>query len=127
MTEPLRKKISEMIAEFAGDFIRTSDDALQRQVNLQLACTAWNLANLPKSKRKKALQKYMDHFRKMNTPASVSAVESNLKQLIAEKLAQFPRETATIVSAEYKDCEGEDRIFVASVPLGTLPPAGGAF
>lgn len=127
MTKPLRKNISEMISEFAGDFIRMGEDVQRRQINLQLVCTAWNLANLPKQQRKVALRKYVEDFRKTNSAANASAVEYNLKQLIAEKLVKFPDETATIVSAEYKNIEGKDQLSVASAPAGTPLPVGGAF
>lgn len=127
MTKPLRKNISEMISVFAGDFIRMGENSQRKQMNLQLACTAWNLANLSKQQRKEALRKYVEDFREMNSAANAAAVEYNLKQLIAEKLAKFPNETATIVSAEYKNIEGKDQLSVASAPAGTPLPVGGAF
>ncbi len=127
MAERTREKISEMVAGFAGDFIRNGEDACRKQVHLNLASTAWNLANLPKPERKKAFRKYMDNFRRLNAEADVAAVEYNLKLLIAQKLAQFPHEMATIVSAKYMECEGEDRLSIASVPAGTPFPSGGAF
>jgi hypothetical protein len=116
-----------MVSAFAGDFINMGDDTPRRQIHLNLACTAWNLANLPKSQRKKTFRKYMDDFRGLNPEANIAAIEYNLKQLIAAKLAQFPREMATIISAEYIEGENEDRLSIASVPAGTPPPPGGVF
>ena len=124
MTESTRKKMSEMVSEFAGDFIRLGEDNRKRNINLQLACSAWNLANLSKPQRKKAFRMYMDDFRKLNPEADFAAVEHNLKQLILEKLARFPLELATIISAEYKEGDDENRISIVSVPKGTLPRAG---
>jgi hypothetical protein len=127
MSDQPRKKISEMVSLFAGDFIRLGEDVHKRNVHLKLACTAWNLANLPKNMRKKALRKYLDDFRKLNPEANHAAVEHDLKELIAEKLIQFPLEKATIVTAEYKEEDDEDHISVAAVPAGTAPPAEGMF
>ena len=45
-----------MIIEFAGDFIETGESMEQRQSHLNAACTAWNIANLPKYERRKALE-----------------------------------------------------------------------
>lgn len=39
---------SEMIIGFAGDFIETGESMEQRQSLLNAACSAWNIANLPK-------------------------------------------------------------------------------
>jgi len=59
-------KTSEMIIEFAGDFIETGDSMEQRQSRLNAVCTAWNIANLPKHERRKALERYVQSYRDQN-------------------------------------------------------------
>ena len=59
-------KTSEMIIAFAGDFIETGDSMEQKQSCLNAACTAWNIANLPKHQRRRALQRYLQRYREEN-------------------------------------------------------------
>lgn len=45
--EQRKRKISELIWEFAGDFIRRGETLEQRQSLLNAACSAWNMACNP--------------------------------------------------------------------------------
>jgi len=44
---PPKRKISEMIQEFAGDFIRLGKTPEDKQNYLNGACVAWNIASAP--------------------------------------------------------------------------------
>ena len=54
---PAKRKISEMICEFAGDFIRLGKNHEHKQCLLNAACTAWNIACVPAHNRQKALDR----------------------------------------------------------------------
>jgi hypothetical protein len=53
-----KRKISEMIQEFAGDFIRLGKTPEGKQNYLNGACVAWNIASAPPERR----SKLVDHF-----------------------------------------------------------------
>ncbi len=48
---------SELIFQFARNFIVTGESMEQEQSRLNAACTAWNIANLPKYERRKRLER----------------------------------------------------------------------
>ena len=52
-------KTSEMLVEYAGSYIDSATTPEERQNLLNVACTAWNIAILPRHERKKAVAKYM--------------------------------------------------------------------
>ena len=52
-------KISEMIINYASDYIRLGDTIDQKQSYLNGACAAWNISLLPAAKRKDAVDKFM--------------------------------------------------------------------
>ena len=91
---PQKPKMSEMISEFAGDFIRLGKTPEEKQNYLNGACVAWNVASAPPERRKKLL----DH-------------------LIEAKLKMFPHDLRQIVSATYIRTKEGDRIEVASARL----------
>lgn len=57
-----KRKISEMIWEFAGDFIRMGETPEQRQSHLSAACSAWNIACNPTA-LEKGLDQYVCEYR----------------------------------------------------------------
>ena len=90
-----------MIVKFAGGFIGSATTMEQRQNLLNVACTAWNIAVLPKPKHKKALAKYLQTVQQQN-PHSVEGgfLRKDLKQLIKLKMQLFPESKKPIVHAE---------------------------
>lgn len=57
-----RKKVSEMVLDFAGDFIRLGDTPEKRENCLRAACTAGNIACVPEKTRAGLLDQLLVSF-----------------------------------------------------------------
>ena len=93
-------KMSELIAEYASDYINMGDTTEERQSFLNGACTAWNIANLPHHQHEKALHQTAEEYIKLNP--KVDDVENylhDMRLLIKNKLELFPNIKKTIVNA----------------------------
>ena len=93
-------KMSEIIAEYASDYINMGDTTEERQSFLNGACTAWNIANLPNHQHEKALHQTAEEYNKMNP--EVDDVENylhDMRLLVKNKLKMFPDIRKTIVDA----------------------------
>lgn len=115
-----KRKMSEMIWEFAGDFIRMGDTVDERESLLNAACSAWNIACNPPEVRRRNLDKYMKEYKRYNRDADQEQVEdvrSNMEKLIQKKLDIFPGELRQIVGAQIVDSGGQDRIEVMSATI----------
>ena len=107
-----------MIIEFAGDFIETGESMEQRQSLLNAACTAWNIANLPKYERRKALERYLQSYRAQNPGVQdFNFLRKDMEHLIKKKNRLFPQIKKPIVDAEIRD-DG-DRYSIAAVSMRT--------
>lgn len=96
-------KISQMILDFASDFIEKGNTTEQKQSYLNAACTAWNIAILPKDKRKSAINKCLKEYRRFNPhEKDVSHVKHDMELLVQKKLRMFPNEKKPIVNAEIR-------------------------
>ena len=116
-----KRKISEVVWEFAGDFIRMGDTLDERQSLLNAACSAWNIACNPPEVRQRNLDKYMKEYRRHNRGADkeeIEGVRSNMEKLIAAKLKLFPTDRRQIVGAQMIESEGQERIEVVSATVG---------
>jgi hypothetical protein len=85
---PDKRKISQMIWEYAGDFIRMGGTPEERQSLLNAACSAWNIACDPPERRKANLDRYMVEYRRYNTDADeaqMAGVRSNMEKLVEKK------------------------------------------
>ena len=114
---PGKPKISQMLWEFAGDYIRMGDTVRDRQNYLNDVCSAWNIASEPPERREPSLNRYILEFRRHNPDADeaeLAGQRSNLEKLIARKLKMFPADTRQIVSARIVRSGDQDRIEVAS-------------
>jgi hypothetical protein len=112
-----RRKISELVWEFAGDFIRMGDTPDERQSLLNAACSAWNMACNPPEVRQRNLDSYMKEYLRHNLGADkeeVDGVRDNIEKLIAQKLKLFPNDLRQIVGAQMVKTDGKDRIEVVS-------------
>ena len=112
-----KRKVSEMIWSFAGEFIRFGDTLEERQNLLNAACSAWNMAcNLPEV-RDRSLDQYMKSYRSYNPHASddeISAIRSDMEKLIQNKLHLFPEVRKQIVGANITRVGDKDHIDVVS-------------
>ena len=109
-------KTSEMIIAFAGDFIETGESMEQRQSRLNAACTAWNIANLPKHQRRKALQSYLQSYRAENPGVQdADFLRNDMERLIKEKTKRFGQVKKPIVHAEIREDGERYSIFAVSM------------
>ena len=109
-------KISEMIIEFAGDFIETGESMEQRQSLLNAACTAWNIANLPKYERRKALERYPESYRALNPGVrDTRFLREDMEHLIKQKNRMFPQVKKPIVDAEILEDGDSYSVFAVSM------------
>jgi hypothetical protein len=105
-----------MIIAFAGDFIETGESMEQRQSRLNAACTAWNIANLPKHQRRKALQRYLQSYRAENPGVqNADFLRKDMEQLIKEKTRRFGQVKKPIVHAEIREDGERYSIFAVSM------------
>jgi hypothetical protein len=93
-----------MIIEFAGDFIATGESMAQRQNLLNVVCTAWNIANLPKYDRRKALERYLQGYRPANPGVQAACfLRKDMEHLIKQENRLFPQVKRPIVDAQIRD------------------------
>lgn len=79
------RKVSEMIWQFAGEFIRLGKTLGEKQNRLNVACTAWNMACIRPEVRNRSLNQYMESYQSYNTDVSdeqISGVRSDMEILI---------------------------------------------
>ena len=108
------QKITQMLLEVAAQFIELVASEEERQTHLGIACAAWNLSILPKSKRNKEYNKYvaeirrqiddketMDHFKKDLR----IIIKKDLNGLMAAKLKLYPTEKKPIISAQLENLD----------------------
>ena len=114
---PPQRKLSEMISEFAGDFIRLGETPEAKQNYLTGACTAWNIASAPPERRKKLVDDFLAEYKRHNPntdEAALSAIRKDMEHLIDVKLKMFPHDIRQIVTAQYIHTKAGDRIEVGS-------------
>ena len=117
---PQKRKLSEMISEFAGDFIQLGQTPEAKQNYLTGACTAWNIASAPPERRKKLVDNFVAEYKRHNAnidEAALAAIRKDMEQLIDVKLKMFPGDVRQIVSAQYISTKAGDRIEVASATV----------
>ena len=93
-------KISELISEYASDYINMGDNTEERQSLLNGACSAWNIAVLPEQLREEALRHNIEDYRRLN-PGIDDADDliHDMRTLIKKKLERFPDVKKVIVGA----------------------------
>ena len=118
---PQKRKLSEIIWEFAGDFIRMGDTPEEKHSLLNAACSAWSIACNSPELRKKNLDHYMREYRRFNPGADeeeLAGVRENMEKLIQRKLEMFPTDLRQIVGARIYPSGGKDRIEIMSARVG---------
>jgi len=109
-------KMSELIEQYAADFINMGETTEERQNYLNGACTAWNIANLDEKGREKAIRRVMEDHKRMN-PGTDDAENfvHDLRILIQKKLEMFPNIKKIIVDARIEPIsETKYKINIAS-------------
>jgi hypothetical protein len=118
---PAKRKISEMIWEFAGDFIRRGKTQEQKEMRLIAASNTWNIACNPPEHRRKLLDDYMSGYLRFNpetSPGDAAAIRSDMEALLKRKLKLFPADLRHIVDARLVPVGDQDRIEVVSATIG---------
>ena len=109
-------KMSELISEYASDYLNMGEDTEERQNYLNGACTAWNIAILDEDHREGALRGAIDAYKKMNPGTDdVENFEHDLRILIQKKLETFPDIKKVLIDAMIEPIsETKYRITIAS-------------
>jgi hypothetical protein len=93
-------KMSELISEYASDYINMGEDTEERQNYLNGACTAWNIAILDEKHREGALRHVIESYKRINPGTDdVENLEHDLRTLIQKKLEMFPEIKKVIIDA----------------------------
>ncbi len=107
-----------MIIKFAGAFIETGESMEQKQSRLNAACTAWNIANLPKHERRKALARYLQSDRAQNIGVqNANFLRKNMEYWIKQRNRLFSQVKRPIMYAESRD--DSDRFSITAVSMRT--------
>jgi hypothetical protein len=110
-----KQKVSQMVIDFAYDFISMGDSIEIKQSYLNTACVAWNIAILPENLHKALIERFIEEYQELNPKAGDSDnLRHDVKLLIKEKLRLYPNEKIAIANAEIIDENGKDRIIVFS-------------
>lgn len=93
-------KMSQLVGEYASDYINMGDGTEERQSLLNAACSAWNIAVLPEHLREQALRYNIEQYRKINHGIDDSDnLAHDLQILIQKKLRMFPNVKKVIIDA----------------------------
>ena len=114
------QKMSQMVWEFAGEFIRLGGTLEEKQNRLNAACSAWNIACNSPEVQNRFLHQYGETYRAYNPDVSdehVHAARSVMEKLIQNKLRLFPAVNKQIVGAQITRVAGQERIDIASARL----------
>lgn len=117
---PSAQRVSEMVWEFAGEFINLGASAEEKQNRLNAACSAWNMACEPPNVREKLLGQYVREYKRHNPHTDdkeLAAIQKDMEKLIESKLRLFPDVHRQIIGAQITRGEGKDRIDVVSAAL----------
>jgi hypothetical protein len=112
------QKISEMVLDFAGEFLRLGETPDKRRNLLSGACSAWNIACAPAETRAELLDQFIANYRLCNLGADAEqcrGVRQDLELLIQQKMKKYPDVIKQIVSCELTVVDGKDHIVVLSL------------
>lgn len=113
--------MSELIVDYASEYIAMGEDLEDRQSHLNAACSAWNIANLPPAERSHAIQRYLDKYLEFNPHVQdTNGLRHDIELLIENKLRMFPNAKNEIVGADISEADGKERINIVSIPHGQL-------
>jgi len=112
----LEIKMSELIGEYASDYINMGESMEERRSYLNGACSAWNIAVLPEHLREEALSRNIAEYKRMNPGVDdADDLADDLRKLIQKKLQMFPGVKKVIIDASIKPIsDTKYRILVAS-------------
>ncbi len=84
-------KMSELIINYAFDYLNLGGTLEEKQNHLNAACSAWNIALLKKEERQKALDNFIEHYKAINPDADdTDDARHDMELLIKEKIRLYP-------------------------------------
>lgn len=110
-------KISQLLIEFARDFIEFGETVEDMQNHLNIACVAWNIAILPYRERKQSLERIMTEFKAVTPDAeAVENFRNDMNELIKRKNKMFPAIKVSIAKATIVDeGDGDYKIYAMGI------------
>ncbi len=121
-----KEKVSQMIFDFASGFIDMAESIEEKQAHLDIACTAWNMAVLPRNKMERVFKKYFRHLTKCSIEKKeIKLLKGDVRELIAAKNSLFPDVNRHIVNAKIEPSNGDSyRITAAFLRVEEKESAG---
>ncbi|HYN76595.1 MAG TPA: hypothetical protein VES73_02235 [Lamprocystis sp. (in: g-proteobacteria)] len=115
------RTFSAIIAEFVEGYMDPEEPRLEvRQNYVNVACIAWNIAELARQEHEKAIRAYLDLYR-ANNPGSLdsilTALETDIHALIDWKLKKFAAFQGTVMEARLSVVNGKFSLAVVSMPI----------
>ena len=99
--------MSELIVEYASDYISLGKTMEERQSYLNSACSAWNIAVLPDHLCEKALRRSIEEYQRLNPWADdADNLMHDMRILIQKKLQMFPHVNKVIMAALIEPVSG---------------------
>ena len=113
------QKISAMVLKVAKGYIDMGETGEERENYLRSACSAWNIACLPRQKREHAIKQYVEQYQKINKAdeSDCKAIEEDLRLLIKQKDRLYPNVNVQIIGSRIENINGKDHVTVASVKI----------
>lgn len=110
-------KMSELIRQYASDYINMGETTEERQSYLNSACSAWNIAVLPEPLREEAIRRNIEEYKRINPGIDdADNLTYDLRKLIQKKLQMFPGVKKVILDATIEPISDKKyRIFIASM------------
>jgi hypothetical protein len=112
-------KISEMLLNFAGNYILMGEDIEEKQQYLNGVVSAWNIACLNEKDRERSIKKYMSEYRKLNPLQSkrdFRDVEEDLRLYLSRgRRYSIQKCESQIVNAHIQEVDGKIHVTVASL------------
>ncbi len=100
----MMQKVSKMLIDIAGGFITDLEYKEEVSAHLEITRTAWNIAILPKEKRKSALKKYINKQAKYApSQEELEALKLEMLKLIENKITKYPSVRNKVEKAEVVD------------------------
>ncbi len=111
-----------MILDVAAQFIELGSSEEERQTHLDIACKAWNISILPKIKRNREYNNYLDEMKsRINDNQIIKFFKEDLDGLIKAKLELYPNEIKPIIPARLENIDSNQyRVTASFGRQGTL-------
>ncbi|MGD0899506.1 MAG: hypothetical protein ABR915_16865 [Thermoguttaceae bacterium] len=102
---PPKRKMSEMISEFAGAFIRLGKTPEAKQNYLNGACVAWNIASAPPERRKKLVDHFLAGYKQHNPStdeAALAAILNTMGDHVDEPILELTEDRLLLLDQDGK-------------------------